>query len=169
MMIASAARSQRQSTALVSSLAALALACAHEPPAPEADPPTLPPGALRIELSFGGEADLDLYVSDPDHETVYFANTPARSGGSLESDRRCADAAPRTEWVEWPAPPPGAYRIGVDFPERCRDGVESAPFTLRIVGPGVQREIAGEARFGRFASQVDGFELPAAGSRSDGK
>jgi hypothetical protein len=165
-MIASA---PRESTAAGFALAALALACAQAPPAPDGEPPPLPPGALRIELSFGGEADLDLYVSDPDHETVYFANTPARSGGSLEADRRCEDATPRTEWVEWPAPPSGAYRIGVDFPERCRDGVDAAPFTLRILGPGIRYELSGEARFGRFASQVAGFELAPAGSRPDGE
>ncbi|HXK26557.1 MAG TPA: hypothetical protein VMS55_28095, partial [Myxococcota bacterium] len=75
-------------------------------------PPSAPTqaGALVVELSFGAEADLDLYVTGPDQETAYFANTPVRSGGALERDRRCGDAAPRVERVLWPAPPPGRYR-----------------------------------------------------------
>lgn len=72
-----------------------------------------------MRLAFGADADLDLYVSDPARETVYYANTPAKSGGALEADRRCAHPAPRVERVRWDAPPPGRYRVGVDAPHRC--------------------------------------------------
>lgn len=139
---------------------ALALAaCAGQGTAPEAPDATLAPGALRVELVFGAEADLDLYVSDPGAETAYFANTPVRSGGALEADLRCDATAPRVEVVVWKAPPPGRYRVGVDFPERCAGAVDAAPFELRVQAPGVQREQRGEAAFGRFDSNVLEFEI----------
>jgi len=134
-------------------------ACASRAPAPEAPARATAPGMLRVELVFGAEADLDLYVSDPSLETAYFANTPVRSGGALEADLRCDAPAPRVEAVVWEAPPPGRYRVGIDFPERCGGGVDAAPFLLRIRGPGVEHEIRGSAAFGRFDSKVLEFEI----------
>ena len=73
------------------------LACAPPQPAPSA--PTaagaVSEGGLRVELVFSDDADLDLYVTGPDLETVYFANTPTRAGGALERDLRC-DGEPGT-------------------------------------------------------------------------
>ena len=112
-----------------------------------------------IELIFGPEADLDLYVSDPLHETAYFANTPVRSGGEHVGDVRCDAPAPRTEVVRWSAPLPGTYRVGVDFPERCESGVETARFRVRVTGAGGVRELQGEARFGRFDPRVLEFQI----------
>ena len=112
-----------------------------------------------IELIFGSEADLDLYVSDPLRETAYFANTPLRSGGEHVGDVRCGAPAPRVEVVKWRAPLPGSYRIGVDFPERCEAGVETARFRLRITGAGGVREMEGEAHFGRFDPRVLEFQI----------
>jgi hypothetical protein len=138
-----------------------ALACAGEgasvaPPAPAA---AAAQGALVVELVFGADADLDLYVSDPSEETAYFANTPVRSGGEHARDLRCDAPAPRVEVVRWQAPPAGRYRVGVDFPERCREGVSSAPYRIRIDGPGGRQEREGEARFGRFDPVVLDFEI----------
>lgn len=89
-------------------------------------------GVLRIRLAFGAEADLDLYVSDPQQETVYYANNPSASGGTLDADRRCTDPAPRVEQVEFPAPLPGVYRIGVDYPAPCGGRGAPAAFVLEV-------------------------------------
>jgi len=115
---------------------------------------------LRVELAFGEGADLDLYVTDPALETVYFANTPTRLGG-LEADLRCGSAGPRIEVVRFPAAPAGRYRVGVDFPERCGTRGDEGGFRLRVRGPGVAREIEGRVAFGRFESRVLEFELAA--------
>jgi len=117
------------------------------------------PTDLVIELIFGPEADLDLYVSDPLRETAYFANTPVRSGGEHAGDVRCDAPAPRTEVVHWRSPLPGSYRVGVDFPERCQAGVETTRFRLRVTGAGGVRELEGEARFGRFDPRVLEFQI----------
>jgi len=84
-----------------------------------------PAGAVVVRLAFDAGADLDLYVTGPRRETVYFANTPTRIGGRLEADQRCDAPAPRIETVVFPDPWPGPYRVGVDFPESC-DGRDAA-------------------------------------------
>jgi len=89
-----------------------------------------PAGALVVQLAFDASADLDLYVTDPLQETVYFANTPSRSGGFLDRDRTCKDAAPRIETIVFERPLPGRYRIGVEHAEPCGTG-SAAPFALR--------------------------------------
>ena len=107
-------RAERLGTALVASEAPLA------------------DGALRVRLAFDAGADLDLYVSDPLEETVYYANNPTGSGGVLDADRRCEDAAPRIEQIEFPAPLAGRYRVGVDFPAVCKGRAAAAPFVLEV-------------------------------------
>jgi hypothetical protein len=92
------------------------------------DPPE--PGTVRVRLAFGAQADLDLYVTGPDHETVYFANSPGRAGGALERDLRCEAPAPRIESVTYASAGPGVYRVGVDFPERCDGGSEPVAFVV---------------------------------------
>jgi len=105
---------------------ALAAALVASAPAP------LAPGALRVRLAFGAGADLDLYVTDPLQETVYFANNPSRAGGRLERDLRCDDSAPRIETVTFPDPHPGVYRVGVDFPESCERSRDPVAFAVVV-------------------------------------
>src|SRR5262245_17500983 len=103
---------------------ALAASCASAP-APLAAPvrPPPPPGSLRVELVFGAGADLDLYLTDPSQETVYYANSPSRvNGGRLEADLRCEAAPPRVETIVFAGAPPGRYRVGVDRAETCSGG-----------------------------------------------
>jgi len=133
----------------------LLLCCASAPevgtpPAPAA----LPRGALRVQLVFGEAADLDLYVTDPALETVYFANTPSTRGGELEADVRCDTPAPRVETVTFTAAAVGRYRVGVDFPARCRRSADEAAYVVRIEGGGLNRLARGTLRFGRFEPSV---------------
>jgi len=93
-----------------------------------------------VRLAFGPEADLDLYVTGPLEETVYYANTPSRIGGELVEDRRCEQASgsqegAQIEEVRFPAVA-GRYRVGVDYPRACGDTRAPAPFGLRVDAPG---------------------------------
>lgn len=120
------------------------------------------PGALRVELVFGAGADLDLYVTDPAQETVYFANTPSRaSGGRLEADRRCEAPAPRIETVVFASAPPGRYRVGVDHAGSCRgDAAAEAAFLIVVEAAGLRRELRGALEPQRFAPSLLEFWLP---------
>lgn len=106
--------------------------CARRNRLPE--PPAVPAvggGGLVVTLAWDAPVDLDLYVTEPGLETVYFANRKSAHGGVLERDARCADAPagrraagatePRLEAIRWPAPPAGQYRVAVDFIETCGD------------------------------------------------
>ena len=130
-------------------------------------------GALRVRLAFDDAADLDLYVTDPRQETVYFANTPTRSGGRLASDLRCDAPAPRVEVVDFATPLSGRYRIGVDFPERCKESElprgqrKQGVFVVRVdrprareVGPALLR--GGVLELGRFEVIVLEFDVESA-------
>jgi len=103
------------------------------------------PGALRIRLVFGADADLDLFVTDPAQETVYFANSPSRSGGRLTGDVRCGDPAPHIETIVFRAVEPGRYRIGVDYPRPCEGHEAEASFAVVVDGPGVAETRRGVA------------------------
>lgn len=140
---ASRDQQRRESLALEANELSAALA------APGAFP--LVPGSARVRLAFGAGADLDLYVTGPDHETVYFANTPSRAGGALERDLRCDAASPRIEVVKFDRAPPGAYRVGVDFPERC-GRADAVAFVVVFE--------AGSAREERRRSIAPGHFLP---------
>jgi hypothetical protein len=89
-----------------------------------------PEDELVVRLAFGADVDLDLFVSDPRSETVYFANRRARSGGRLAADLRCDAPAPRIETVRFEHPLPGRYRIGVDYPGACGGDAKPAVFVL---------------------------------------
>ncbi len=144
-----------------------ALACAS-PPAPsstELEAALAGGGAeatagLRVRLAFGARADLDLYVSDPLAETVYFGNTPSVSGGRLAADLRCVDPDPRVEEVRFESPPTGRYRVGVDYSEACDGGGDAPePFVLEVVRDGRRELHRGEAPPDYFSAVVLEFEI----------
>ena len=113
---------------------------------------------MRVRLEFGAGADLDLFVTDPMHEEIYFANSPSRLGGVFEADRRCDDSAPRVETVRFSPAPAGRYRVSVDFPIRCRPGVEEAPYRVIVEANGEEQRVEGTAQFGSLEHIVVEFE-----------
>jgi hypothetical protein len=174
-----AAMRVRISYTIAAPFAALLLACANGP----AKPPPLPPppewtaaltaradaleatlaaepqaaaGELVVRLAFEPGADLDLYVSDPLEETVYYANTPVRSGGALDEDLRCPHAQ-GNETVRFAAPLAGRYRVGVDFPQRCESEERFVPWVVSIDAKGERRLLRGLAALHVFASRVGEF------------
>jgi hypothetical protein len=122
-----------------------------------------------VHLAFGQGADLDLYVTGPREETLYYANTPSGIGGELREDRRCVHDAPRVETARFPAPlTPGRYRIGIDYPHACSDAKGPMPFALRVDEPGGRHELQGLAAHRVFEPVVVEFEIgasPGVGSR----
>lgn len=85
-----------------------------------------------VRLAFGEEADLDLYVTDPLLETVYFARHESRTGGRIAADVRCDTPGARVEEVRFEAPWPGRYRVGVDHPKRCDGAPSPAPAAYAV-------------------------------------
>src|SRR2546427_4519881 len=107
--------------------AGCALSGRRSVPAPAVALPAVPPQGVRVILLWAAPVDLDLYVTDPGLETVYFANTPSGSGGKLVRDLACGqltETTPTTfsEEVVWTKAHPGRYRVGVDFSDTCGRG-----------------------------------------------
>ena len=122
-------------------LVAVCLACARRAPVPS-PPSTARAGELVVILVWTAPVDLDLYVTDPGLETVYYANPQSRSGGVLERDARCADGTEgtREERIRWTAPPAGRYRVGVDYPEACAHAGRTVDYRLVVEANGRREE-----------------------------
>jgi hypothetical protein len=121
-----------------------------------------PEAGLQVLLAFGPEADLDLYVTDPRQETVYFANSPSGTGGRLEADRYCGagEGGDRIEVVRFREPPTGPYRVGVDYPRSC--GAERpAGYAVAVVRGGRILELrTGTVRVREFQLAALDFDVP---------
>ena len=117
------------------------------------------PDELVIRLAFGEDADLDLYVTDPLAESIYFANRQARSGGELVGDVRCEATPPRIEEVRFASPLPGRYRVGVDHPSRCDGTRLPAAYAISVEGPGVTDHASGTLPLAKFEVIVMEFEV----------
>ncbi len=114
---------------------------------------------LVVQLLFDDSVDLDLYVTDPNLETVYFASRESRSGGKMEGDVRCGDEAPRVETVRFPVPLPGRYRVGVDYPRSCGAGEQAAAFAVLARQAGRDLETRGVVTLQRFEVIVMEFDV----------
>lgn len=151
-------------------LAALLSACAAA--APRTAPPPLraalpaSPGEVAVGLFWAAAVDLDLYVTGPSLETVYFANARSADGGRLERDVRCGEAEggvanrPRSELVVWRHPPPGRYRVGVDFIDGCGGKEERVGFRVVAEARGRRLEATGVASASVFQPVVLEFDVP---------
>ena len=140
----------------------LAAACARHvlAPPPSASPDRAAAG-VTVTLRWDAPVDLDLYVTDPVLETVYYANPRSASGGVLEADARCAGRPPGTqeERVRWTKPPSGRYRVGVDFPEACGARVDEAVWAMTVDVDGRRQETTGRAHLAERRPAVLEFDV----------
>ena len=125
-------------------------------------PNTVAGSELRIQLAFESTVDLDLYVTDPLLETVYFANQKSVSGGRIIEDVRCeenTERGVRIEEIRFTHPYAGRYRVGVDFPERCNGGGDPAAYAVSVSGNSKQHAAHGIAHLKQFEVVVLEFDL----------
>jgi hypothetical protein len=141
-------------------LAACSVAPQAAPPAPAA-PPARRDGALHVILTWAAPVDLDLYLTDPAGETLYFANNPTRAGARLEQDARCGATPPGSlvEAVRMDAPVAGRYRVGVDFIDRCGSRLAAVPFRVAVDHGPMRREVDGTAAPNQFQVIVLEFDV----------
>lgn len=78
-------------------------------------------GNIQITLAWNTGADLDMYVTDPNGETISYSETTSSSGGVLDQDARgaCNPNQPNNniENVFWQQdnPPQGVYSVEVNY------------------------------------------------------
>jgi len=140
---------------------------AASPPAPAL--PGLPPlsaTGVRVSLVWAAPVDLDLYVTDPALESIYFANPRSESRGRLERDVSCGvvtEAEAQGAWIEtvaWTDAPPGRYRVGVDFIEPCSSPLEEVDFRVVAEFGGKREERVAKVARQRFEPIVLEFDVP---------
>jgi hypothetical protein len=113
-------------------------------------PPTLGTGDVQVTLRWTGRDDLDLAVSEPMGEVVFFANPELTSGAKLDVDANalCETVTPvPIENIFWPVStaPVGNYQAVVSLFSRC-DALTATPipFTLTILSNGTSQTYSGE-------------------------
>jgi hypothetical protein len=118
-------------------------------------PPVLGTGDVQVTLRWTGRDDLDLAVSEPGGEVVFFGNPQLASGAALDVDANalCDIVTPvPIENIFWPTStaPVGNYQAVVSLFARC-DALTSAPipFTLTISTNGTSQT---------YSSEVSGAE-----------
>jgi len=112
------------------------------------------PGNPRFNLVFDNstDVDLDLYVTDPRGETVYYGNRSSASGGNLDVDCLCGGCPNGgNENIYWPtdgSAPTGTYTFWVDYYSGCSLN-PTASFTLRVIkNERIEQTYTGELRSG---------------------
>ncbi|PDW04315.1 FHA domain-containing protein [Candidatus Viridilinea mediisalina] len=102
-------------------------------------------GDIQITLSWSAPIDLDLYVTDPSGETIFYGNPRSASGGTLDRDNACANmVVGRPENIFWPSgsAPRGSYTISVNYYSGCGRS-DTVPFTVRAVVQGQVQTFTG--------------------------
>jgi len=91
-------------------------------------------GEVQVALTWTGDADLDLAVTGPDGERIWYGNKVGASGGVLDLDANagCAESDTQAENVTWPDGTSlvGDYEVQVHAWDMC--GEEIAPFNVSM-------------------------------------
>lgn len=137
------------------------VAAAATPATRERPEPTLGTGVIQSTLRWATTDDLDLSVTDPSGQRVYYRNKKVASGGELDVDSNadCQDTITNpVENVFWPATgaPPGNYVVRVNLYKRCTTQAGPVPFRLRLLVQGQTRELTGNVT---DANKVASFPL----------
>ncbi|MBO9998337.1 MAG: hypothetical protein J7641_04895 [Cyanobacteria bacterium SID2] len=94
-------------------------------------------GDVQVTLRWNSTNDLDLHVTDPAGEEIYFANPTSASGGELDVDANaaCVDTVLNpAENIFWPSgeAPNGSYLAEVELFSRCDSTSGPIPFSLTV-------------------------------------
>lgn len=90
---------------------------------------------LTVELNWEVPVDLDLFLTDPTGETVYFANREAKSGVKMGAMNGCEAVVNNqqqsfVESADISAAQKGRYRVSVDFIKDCGNSILEAEFRV---------------------------------------
>jgi len=90
-------------------------------------------GDVKVTLSWDNLSDVDLHVTDPDEEKIYWNHKSSRSGGMLDMDNRYGYGPENIYWPSGKAPN-GTYEVSVNFYGEGTSGESniSSKFTVVI-------------------------------------
>lgn len=118
-------------------------------------------GDVQVTLSWWSHNDLDLWVTDPYGEKIYFGNQYSDSGGELDLDANpaCANLTDYPiENIFWSSggAPSGSYTIQVNYYEQCTT-TASTPYHVRLLVDGRVYEYDGVLTFDNETQTVTTF------------
>jgi len=89
-------------------------------------------GPVTVSLLWNTTDDIDLYVTSPLGDTVYYGNKISYSGGELDVDRQVDTFVVNpVENIYWDNPPRGTYTVKVNMYRKRTSG--SVPIQVRVV------------------------------------
>ena len=103
-------------------------------------------GDVQVTLTWQADVDVDLYVTDPAGDTVYYGNRRVSSGGELDRDNMCGDFEwGRPENVYWPqaGAPAGTYSVKVRYYGSCASEDPNVAWTVRVIAGGAAQSFTG--------------------------
>lgn len=95
-------------------------------------------GEVQVSVQWSDDSDVDLYVVDPNGDTIYYGNSDSGSGGSLDldSNQACSIDGVRNENITWPEgeAPSGTYEVRINLWDDC--GIEQTSWvvTVQVMG-----------------------------------
>ena len=129
----------------------VSLATSVPTPVPTDTEVVLGTGDIQVTLRWEGLNDLDLYVTGPNGELIYYNHPTSADGGQLDidSNRGCGGniTSQPVENIFWPSgeAPLGQYVIYVHYFKYCDDEPLATPFTVSLLVDGALQEFAGIA------------------------
>lgn len=106
-------------------------------------------GDIQVTLRWATTDDVDLAVTGPDGQTIFWENPgPTASGGTLDRDDNASCAAITQSPIEnvfWPTgqAPQGNYSINVSLFDRCSASSEPISFEVRLLVEGETETLTG--------------------------
>ena len=95
-------------------------------------------GDVQVSITWDVDSDVDLHVTDPAGEEIYYGNPTSASGGQLDLDSNagCALDHKRAENITWPAgkAPSGRYYVLVDYWDACSQAETHDVLTINQKG-----------------------------------
>ena len=89
---------------------------------------------IFVTLTWTGQSDVDLHVTDPHGVEIYYANDRSPEGGALDLDSNagCDIDNINQETISWPngTAPSGHYKVVVDYYDDC--GVSSSGYDVTV-------------------------------------
>ncbi len=95
-------------------------------------------GGIQVTASWRGAPDIDLRITDPSGEEVYFGHRQSASGAQMDIDANgeCTLSRPTAENVRWATqtPPSGRYEIKLTAFDLCGAADASATISVSVGG-----------------------------------
>ena len=114
-------------------------------------------GDVQVSVAWDAPTDVDLHVTDPDAEEIYFANTTSASGGTLDLDSNaaCTIDGINNENITWPigGAPSGTYSVDLVYYSACSQPQSNYTVTIFVRGQAAQT-FSGTLVTGHFSTKI---------------